>query len=73
MFGVHVPSSEHSFIHPLVHINQKRKIAPKIAAKIASVNGPLYCHIWWIISKGKITVHTVEGVKFVSHYDLKHD
>jgi hypothetical protein len=25
----------------LVHIHQKTKIAPKIAAKIASVNGPL--------------------------------
>jgi hypothetical protein len=31
-------SSEHSIIHSLVHIHQK-KIAPKIAAKIASVNG----------------------------------
>ena len=26
--------------HPLVHIHQKKKIAPKIAAKIVSVNGP---------------------------------
>jgi hypothetical protein len=29
-----------SIAHPLVHINQK-KIAPKIAAKIACVNGAL--------------------------------
>ena len=27
--------------HLLVHINQKEKIALEIAAKIASVNGPL--------------------------------
>jgi hypothetical protein len=27
--------------HLLVHIHQKKKIEPKIAAKIASVNGPL--------------------------------
>ena len=26
--------------HPLVHIHQKKKIAPEIAAKIANVNGP---------------------------------
>ena len=26
---------------PLAHILQKKRIAPKIAAKIASVNGPL--------------------------------
>ena len=26
--------------YPLVHIHQKKKIAPKIAAKIASVNEP---------------------------------
>jgi hypothetical protein len=27
--------------HPLVHIYQKKKIAPKIAGEIANVNGPL--------------------------------
>jgi hypothetical protein len=27
--------------HPLVHIHQKKKLALEIAAKIASVNGPL--------------------------------
>jgi hypothetical protein len=32
-----VPSSEHFITHPLVHIHQKTKIA----AEIASVNGPL--------------------------------
>jgi hypothetical protein len=26
--------------HPLVHIHQKRKVSPKMEAKIASVNGP---------------------------------
>jgi hypothetical protein len=31
-----------SFItHPLVHMHQKEKIAQEIAAKIASVNGPI--------------------------------
>jgi hypothetical protein len=29
--------------HPLVHIHQKEKIALEIAAKVASVNGPLHC------------------------------
>ena len=26
--------------HPLVHIHQKKKIAPETAAKFASANGP---------------------------------
>jgi hypothetical protein len=35
----------------LVHIHQKKKIAPKIAVKIVSVNGPLYNQIFLVSSK----------------------
>jgi hypothetical protein len=32
---------QHIITHLLVSMHQKKKIVPKIAAKIASVNGPL--------------------------------
>ena len=41
--------SRNMHTHPLVHIHQKTKIAPKIAAKIASVNRPLICCGLWVM------------------------
>ena len=45
----------HLNIPELVHIHQKKKITPKIAAKFASVNGPLqelnlfYADTHWLL------------------------